>query len=97
MAGRTQGRPAVQANSGLGDAIPLGLAGRGGSAGRRGREARLDAGGGGLWWTGGLKRQDDAYGDATPLGLMICWEGTQGRPLCRWPTLGSGTQSRWDW
>jgi hypothetical protein len=25
VAGRTQGRPAVQANPGLGDAIPLGL------------------------------------------------------------------------
>ena len=23
--------------------------------------------------------------------------GTQGRPACRSPTLGSGTQSLWDW
>ncbi len=36
-------------------------------------------------------------GNATPMGLVICLGGTQGRPACRSPTLGSGTQSRWDW
>ncbi len=35
--------------------------------------------------------------DATPMGLGICWEGTQGRSACRSPTLGLGTQSLWDW
>ena len=35
--------------------------------------------------------------DATPMGLGICLGGTQGRPAWRSPTLGSGTQSRWDW
>ena len=36
-------------------------------------------------------------GDACPMGLGICWGGTQGGPACRSPTLGLGTQSRWDW
>ncbi len=31
------------------------------------------------------------------MGLGICWGWTQGRPSCRRPTLGWGTQSRWDW
>jgi hypothetical protein len=35
--------------------------------------------------------------DATPMGLGICLGGTQGRSACRSPTLGLGTQSRWDW
>jgi len=35
--------------------------------------------------------------DATPLGLAGVVGETQGRPACRSPTLGSGTQSRWDW
>ena len=36
-------------------------------------------------------------GDATPLGLLVIGCGTQGRPSCLRPTLGWGTQSRWDW
>ena len=36
-------------------------------------------------------------GDATPLGLVVIGGGTQGRPSCLRPTLGRGTQSRWDW
>jgi hypothetical protein len=36
-------------------------------------------------------------GDATPLGLLVIGGGTQGRPSCLRPTLGWGTQSRWDW
>jgi hypothetical protein len=57
----TQGRSFVQANPGLGDAIPLGLVGA---------TALV------LGVTGGMPRR---------VGL-----------LCR-PTLGWGTQSRWDW
>ena len=30
-------------------------------------------------------------------GWEFVGEGSQGRPLCRRPTLGFGTQSRWDW
>ncbi len=37
------------------------------------------------------------FGDATPLGLVDIGGGTQGRPSCLRPTLGLGTQSRWDW
>ena len=39
----------------------------------------------------------DLARDATPLGLGGVVVETQGRPACRSPTLGSGTQSRWDW
>jgi hypothetical protein len=39
----------------------------------------------------------DVARDATPLGLAGVVGETQGRPACRSPTLGSGTQSRWDW
>ncbi len=31
------------------------------------------------------------------LGLWGVVGETQGRPACRSPTLGFGTQSRWDW
>ncbi len=36
-------------------------------------------------------------GTQPTLGLGICWGWTQGRPSCLRPTLGFGTQSRWDW
>ena len=37
------------------------------------------------------------FGDATLSGLMVIRGYTQGRPAWRRPTLGFGTQSRWDW
>ena len=59
----------AQSNPGLGDAIPLGLAGGVSSAGRRRRGPRLDAGGR-VWRNGWFVRCKDGFcGEVILLGL----------------------------
>jgi hypothetical protein len=57
-----------------------------------------ELGGNWLWRRWLVKCEGGGVGDATPVGvgdILVWW--TQGRPTWCRPTLGSGTQSRWDW